>query len=770
MDAYSVGGNEYKNAAEVIEKLLVSEFISSNDVLKGEFNNILSRLKEETLRIAVVGGFSSGKSTFLNALLGRDILKHGVEETTATITEINNSSNQADEMKMDVHLLGGIIKENVSVDELEEYTTTSSKNFHVSSEIEKVTIKGHIFESEKPVCFIDTPGLNGVADNHREITIEQVKRAHMCIYLMHGRGLDNSDIDFVKLLSNYQRNFIFVQNFIDRLSEQEGDTPEGKIAKQKSLLDEALNKENCSIEYKMVGVSSKQALAAVSREITEYEGLLLTEKYRQELYDRSRISDFFVALKSILEGRGFQNVRNRNTIEVTVYLIEQIIGIAEEQKKEREKTWSNSLEGKQYEVYQQKLHDLEENESKYLKKLSDLVVSESEDIRKGTGELIQCFIEKAVKEITDKIDAIKDIDDFDQYLSCKVQALVNEKIQISEDGGNEFMINAFTNLMDAVLLRISNYTGAKAEPINVVPLQLSKSASGTTEQINSKTKDEEHLKEWIDNKEEIKLKCAESKKQIERLKREIVSSEGDIFAATKKKSYLEEEKQRKINELGSQPGAEKKVRYRTKYVSRGFLLDLIIGEKEISVPVPYYDYSKQNEWNRKKDQIESKYREEKLKIERNINDLEAIREERQKEINRQNEDVESNKKEMEKLNRMIDKKREIIKEQRETAKREYLGNLKKEMLGQIQKYFENAEIAMKEKFSRSVDNNRITVEKHTRALFRSATKKRVEWYKSMIEEDRGCDWMKKDAETVEFLNNAIDELKSILKRTEEEKG
>ena len=48
------------------------------------------RLNDDEIRIAVVGEFSAGKSTFINALIGKDILKHATTETTAVITRIVN--------------------------------------------------------------------------------------------------------------------------------------------------------------------------------------------------------------------------------------------------------------------------------------------------------------------------------------------------------------------------------------------------------------------------------------------------------------------------------------------------------------------------------------------------------------------------------------------------------------------------------------------------------------------------------------------------------
>ena len=47
-------------------------------------------MNDDEIRIAVVGEFSSGKSTFINALIGKDILNHATKETTAVITRLIN--------------------------------------------------------------------------------------------------------------------------------------------------------------------------------------------------------------------------------------------------------------------------------------------------------------------------------------------------------------------------------------------------------------------------------------------------------------------------------------------------------------------------------------------------------------------------------------------------------------------------------------------------------------------------------------------------------
>ena len=52
------------------------------------------RLKEENLRVLLMGKFSSGKSTFLNGLLGENLLPTKVIPTTAVISEIKYNETE----------------------------------------------------------------------------------------------------------------------------------------------------------------------------------------------------------------------------------------------------------------------------------------------------------------------------------------------------------------------------------------------------------------------------------------------------------------------------------------------------------------------------------------------------------------------------------------------------------------------------------------------------------------------------------------------------
>ena len=71
----------------VVSALLDDNFFPSLQLHK-LLNKQIRRL-EYPIEIAIVGQFSSGKSTFLNALLSKDILPTGITPVTSKVTYIN---------------------------------------------------------------------------------------------------------------------------------------------------------------------------------------------------------------------------------------------------------------------------------------------------------------------------------------------------------------------------------------------------------------------------------------------------------------------------------------------------------------------------------------------------------------------------------------------------------------------------------------------------------------------------------------------------------
>lgn len=90
--------DKYKKALSLIdemcEKLQSNKLLIENDEFNISLNNIKHILTQKTFKVAIVGAIKSGKSTMLNAFIGRDLLPNQNAPCTITTTEIFHSSDE----------------------------------------------------------------------------------------------------------------------------------------------------------------------------------------------------------------------------------------------------------------------------------------------------------------------------------------------------------------------------------------------------------------------------------------------------------------------------------------------------------------------------------------------------------------------------------------------------------------------------------------------------------------------------------------------------
>ena len=277
---------------EVIRRLENEEELQAFSEFQQKLRYFKKRFEDEEFRIAVVGEFSSGKSTFINALIGQDVLQHAKKETTATITRLVNVSPQDTRCgKGNVKLHSGEIVALNDFTSLKEYTTTASDKLDVAAEVEQAELFVPLMKSTRPMVVVDTPGLNGIEGGHREQTMALVQQAHACIYLISRRGISESDTLLLRQLAAIQKNFIFIQNFIDDLNAAEGETLLQKLDEQKRILQEKVLYDAPDVKFSLCGISALLALAAQDQSIDRlYAGVnepKLTEEMRRQMYQRS---------------------------------------------------------------------------------------------------------------------------------------------------------------------------------------------------------------------------------------------------------------------------------------------------------------------------------------------------------------------------------------------------------------------------------------------------------------------------------------------------
>jgi small GTP-binding protein len=136
---------------------------------------------EELFLLVVVGEFNSGKSAFINALLGRQMLTEGVTPTTSRINILKHGETSQHQVQ-DAHL-------------------------HLLAEP---------VDMLRRLSIVDTPGTNAIIREHQAITEEFVPRADMVLFITSAdRPFTESERIFLSQIKEWGKKVVMVINKID---------------------------------------------------------------------------------------------------------------------------------------------------------------------------------------------------------------------------------------------------------------------------------------------------------------------------------------------------------------------------------------------------------------------------------------------------------------------------------------------------------------------------------------------------------------------------
>jgi len=141
------------------------------------------RQLDELFLLVVAGEFNSGKSTFINALLGARLLEEGVTPTTTRI-----------------HVLahGPEVLKQVGDDGIQ----------HIEAPAELL----------REVHIVDTPGTNALAREHEAITQRYIPRSDLVLFVTSAdRAFTESERAFIEQIRQWGKKLVFVINKIDIL-------------------------------------------------------------------------------------------------------------------------------------------------------------------------------------------------------------------------------------------------------------------------------------------------------------------------------------------------------------------------------------------------------------------------------------------------------------------------------------------------------------------------------------------------------------------------
>jgi ribosome biogenesis GTPase A len=227
---------------KTVQRLLLDEKFHPSVQLKALFDKLLRRSKYP-MEVAIVGQFSSGKSTFLNALLSKDVLPTGITPVTSKVNYIN----YADEYKLKVTYKNGAEEYHV----LEAISRFTDQRESVE-DIKYLTLYAPM-DILRDISFVDTPGLNSQSFEDTQSTKKILRDVDGIIWLtlIDNAGKESEAEVLEEYLQNFKEKSLCVLNQKDKFSpEQIQQTLAYIMTKFSGFFREA------------VPISAKQALAS----------------------------------------------------------------------------------------------------------------------------------------------------------------------------------------------------------------------------------------------------------------------------------------------------------------------------------------------------------------------------------------------------------------------------------------------------------------------------------------------------------------------------
>ncbi len=207
-----------ENLLNKLNKIL--KFCEDNGMenVASKFRHTIDYFDNDTLNVIILGEVKRGKSSFINALIGRNLLPIGPTPTTATINILKYSKNE----EIVVCYLNG------KTEKL-ELTENSLNKFTASSEFKSDDIKyvevyiDHPMLKNKAVI-IDTPGVNDICETRSEITYGFLPLVDLAIFVLDStQPLSKSESEFIKtqFIKKSQSKVLFTLGKIDRINHDE---------------------------------------------------------------------------------------------------------------------------------------------------------------------------------------------------------------------------------------------------------------------------------------------------------------------------------------------------------------------------------------------------------------------------------------------------------------------------------------------------------------------------------------------------------------------
>ena len=305
------------NLQEIINKLQTAK---SELQQQGRFSQYAEGLDaiithtSEPLMLMVMGSFSTGKSSFINALVGEEIAAVEAKPTTAVVTKLCYGAQD----KLLLHFRDGSVKpatpkefnRMTAVNDEEQLNAIHEKLDYVERQMP--------IDILKQISIIDSPGLNDIAEKHSEATERFVNKADTVLWMFSTVQLGTREEMAAMDKLTPRLKPIAVVNKMDLIDEEEDDPQEILTNAKKMLQDRVQAVVGISAKYELEGKKENNALKRELGNFAELEkavaDLVLPHREKFKLNTLlDELGSYFDAINSDFTEAKQENEENKSS-------------------------------------------------------------------------------------------------------------------------------------------------------------------------------------------------------------------------------------------------------------------------------------------------------------------------------------------------------------------------------------------------------------------------------------------------------------------------
>lgn len=385
--------NQKRELQGRLRQLSKHNYVSQHADLLEKVTALEDDIRQDRYKILVLGEFKRGKSTLVNALLGRSILPMDVLPETATLNEVVYSEKPF----VKVFYSNSLVEDGTLTPEFLKRFSANAENSQAYL-VDKIQMGYPLPFLANNITLVDTPGVADLDETRCDVTYKILPEANAVIFLLDANTpLTQSERDFLvdRLLPQGVDNILFLLNKYDFIDEEEDEGfLEDVENRLRSILTDGEGQELFS-DIHILPISAKMALEGY---LYENNNLIKTSGLNQVQNQLTQMLS-----KGSVEATKIASYRHK--YEVLLQYIARKIS---------EDITLQSLSLQELDCVDKNLQTLLDSKGDVRERVSLYVDSMRTAILGMAQKSIKCFQEKLITNVHEDVDSFKgtELDEF----------------------------------------------------------------------------------------------------------------------------------------------------------------------------------------------------------------------------------------------------------------------------------------------------------------------------------------------------------------------